>query len=336
MHLRTVLVFAIAAVVLPARMHAGQMVVFGDSLSDGGYFFGLRFTDPDGDLWHEYLADRLDHERATTSSFGGSGLNLAVGGSLVSDLQSQVDRYESRYTWQSGDLCTLWIGGNDLRSDPSQDMTALAAQIGGIITQLDGLGIDHIIVPNLPDLGAIPESQDDASEAAARTAGTIAFNDALSAELASLSSTLSTRIELLDVFSMFEHMLSFQSDFGFTNVTGTLSDNPDGNPDEYAFWDDIHPTTRSHFLVAGIAQALVDPTAPIETVSQSLDTSGSLRQSWLANPAKTYDIFSGSRLDDLSPVASFTGSTAYTAEISAPSQRSGFFQTRQGFRTIRK
>ncbi|WP_269526585.1 SGNH/GDSL hydrolase family protein [Coraliomargarita parva] len=51
---------------IAGRMHSANMVVFGDSLSDGG-FYSFRFTDPGGDLWHEYLADRLGYARATTS-----------------------------------------------------------------------------------------------------------------------------------------------------------------------------------------------------------------------------------------------------------------------------
>ena len=37
------------------------MVVLGDSLSDGGYYFGTRFVDSGGELWHEVLADQLGH-----------------------------------------------------------------------------------------------------------------------------------------------------------------------------------------------------------------------------------------------------------------------------------
>lgn len=313
---------------LGGQLSAAQMVVFGDSLSDGGFWLGARQIDSGGELWHENLADRLNLTRATTSGlFGSRGLNLAVGGSLVEDLQSQVDRYSNRYTWQSGDLCTLWIGGNDLRNDPNQNMTTLASEVGEIISQLATLGVDHFIVPNLPDLGAIPESLGDTPLMTARRAGTIAFNTALAAELNTRSSNLSVTIHQLDIFSLFDHMLDYASDFGFSNTTDQLVEQSSGTPDDYVFWDYIHPTSRSHYLVSASAQALVDEDAAIEVISWSINPDGSFRQTWISDPSATYNILSGSQVDQLTTVTPFIGNPAYTAIIAAPSSTSGFFRT---------
>ena len=323
-------IFLPLTLLLAAPLPAGDMVVFGDSLSDGGYYLGIRFTD--GDLWHETLADRLDHQRATVGGFlGSSGLNFAVGGALVSNLSSQVTRYQSRHTWQSGDLCALWIGGNDLRDNSAQNMPALATQIGGIITRLTGLGIDHFIVPNLPDLGAIPESLGNPALIAARRAGTIAFNAALADELDSRATALGVTIDRLDVFGMFEKMLANSADYGLTNTTGEWRNTPPDTPSEqYAFWDDIHPTSRSHFLLAAAAQVVLDPEgAGIEMISWSISPAGTLRQTWLAHPGLSYQILSGLRPDALTPAASFLGSPAYTATIAGPGTPTGFFQTQR-------
>lgn len=188
------------------------MVVFGDSLSDGGFFFGVRFTDPGGLLWHEYLADRLGQERAVTGFLGTSGLNLAVGGSLAGDLSEQVNRYKRRYTWQPGDLCTVWTGGNDIRGNPNGDMTAVAAAIGAAIAQLAAAGVDHFVVPNLPDLGAIPESLGDDTLSNARTTATMAFNNALAAELDTRAATLGVTIEQPDIFAIYDHILFYREE----------------------------------------------------------------------------------------------------------------------------
>ena len=42
-----------------------------------------------------------------------------------------------------------------------------------------------------------------------------------------------------------------QNDYGFTDFTTPLSGviNP-VSPDEYFFWDDIHPTTKGHQVIA--------------------------------------------------------------------------------------
>ncbi|MGJ8649319.1 MAG: SGNH/GDSL hydrolase family protein [Opitutaceae bacterium] len=315
---------------LGGQLSAARMVVFGDSLSDGGYWFGARQIDSGGEFWHENLADRLGFTRATTSGLlGSSGLNLAVATNRVENLQDQVDRYSNRYTWQTGDLCTLWIGGNDLRDDPNQNMTTLASEIGDIISQLAALGVDHFIVPNLPDLGAIPESLGDTPLMTARRAGTIAFNTALAAELNIRSTNLSVTIHQLDIFSLFDHMLDYASDFGFSNTTEAQNAQSSGTPDDYVFWDDIHPTSRSHYLVSASAQALVDENAPIEVISWSINPNGSFRQTWIADPSAPYEVLSGPQVDQLTTVTPFIGNPVYTTVISAPSNSSGFFKTQK-------
>jgi len=324
------------AAMLSGPLAAGDMVVFGDSLSDGGYFlpWGIG-RQTNGDLWHEYLADRLGHQRAKVSgnffSLGSSGLNLAVGGALVSDLSSQVNRYKTRHTWQSGDLCTLWIGGNDLRDNPAQNMVTLCTKIGGIISQLAARGIDHFLVPNLPDLGAIPESLGNPTLAAARRAGTISFNNALAAELNTRATTLDVTIDRLDVFGLFNQLLTNPADYGFSNTTGQWKKAPAGSdPDGYVFWDDIHPTTRSHFLLAAAAHVALDPDdAGIEVVSWSINPGGTLRQTWLANPGLLYQIYAGPGPGQLTPAANFLGSPAYTATVPPPGPNAGFFQIRR-------
>lgn len=326
MKLRTTL--SICLLVSTSALSAAQMVVFGDSLSDGGYIFGTRLVDPGGDLWHEYLADRLNYERANTGGvFGSSGLNLAIAASRVSDLQDQVNRYSSRYTWQAGDLCALWIGGNDLRDDPNQDMTGLAADIGDIIAQLAALGVDHFIVPNLPDLGAIPEAQGNPTLMAQRRTGTIAFNNALTVELTTRAATLSVTIEQLDIFMLFDHMLSYGSDFGYTNITDPLNNAVNAEAVEYTFWDDIHPTTRSHFLISSAALALIDETAPIEIISASIENDLSFRQTWIAAPEATYHIQSAASIQALINTSTHSGSPAYTSVIASPGAQFGFFRT---------
>lgn len=315
---------------LGGQLSAARMVVFGDSLSDSGYYFGIRFTDPDGELWHESLADRLGYERARVPNFfNPNRLNFAVSANRVSDLQDQVDRYEDNGQWQAGDLCALWIGGNDLRDDPNQNMTTLVSEIGDIITQLAALGVDNFIVPNLPDLGAIPETQGNPTLMAQRRAGTIAFNNALANELTLREASLSITIEQLDIFNLFDHMLFYAADFGYTNITDPLEDAANAEPAEYAFWDDIHPTARSHFLISSAAVALVDETAPIEVISWSINPDGSFRQTWIADPNAPYKILSGSQVDQLTTVNPFIGNPAYTAIIPAPSNTSGFFKTQK-------
>jgi len=333
MELRAVLTLT---ALLSVPLSAGQMVVFGDSLSDTGYWG--PFTNPDGTLWHEYLANRLSYQRATTSGGfltpGTSGLNLAVGGAkvtirpfLIGNLQDQVNRFDARnYTWQDGDLCTLWIGGNDLRDKPTQDMAALTADIGNIITQLISRGIDHFLVPNLPDLGAVPESLGDTT----KTAATMLFNQELEATLDPLDDDPNVTIDRLDIFTLFNEMRGNAGDYGFTNTTTRWDQNQGDNPDGYVFYDNIHPTTRSHSMVAAAAHVVLDPDgAGIEVVSWSISPAGTLRKTWFADPGALYQVLSGPSPDQLTPAAGFTGKPAYTATVPSPGTPAGFFQIRR-------
>jgi phospholipase/lecithinase/hemolysin len=209
-------------------------------------------------------------------------------------------------------------------------MTNLALEVGSIVAQLAVLGIDHFVVPNLPDIGAVPESAGDPAAAAARTTGTLLFNAALEAEMERQATSLGVRIDRTDVFGIFDAMLLNAADFGFTNTSQPLNAAPAGaDPDEYVFWDNIHPTTRSHYLVSAATRALVDPAAPIELVSWSIGPDRSLRQTWLADPEALYEILAGTEPGALGPVASFTGSPAYTEDVPAPGPVRGFYRTRR-------
>lgn len=277
---------------LAAPMYS-DIYVFGDSLSDtgnvqdvvgtfswlanaAGYGSNGRFSN--GNVWHEYLAPLLGLPAATRSRSGGN--NYAYGGAVVDNagapsagVLTQTDDYLDSLGTGSADADALyiaWIGGNDVRSasgasDPLAAINASITALQGMLSELIDNGVSTLLVPNLPDLGRIPEFAGTANSAAA-TGATIAWNTALEAMLRPLAMEGPTDIFYFDVFSVFNELLDDPAAFGFSNVTGQcrsltnfgFTERECANPSTYLFWDDIHPTTAAHAQLANRAFALLD------------------------------------------------------------------------------
>lgn len=265
-----------------APISFSDIYVFGDSLSDtgntrtvvgagsgivanlAGYGSNARFSN--GPLWHEHLAVELGMAPATNSLGGGN--NFAYGGARVdtatgvsAGLLTQNSQYFNRLGGASSDsdaLFIAWAGGNDMRdlvgnADP---LAAINARLDTWVGMLGGLldsGVTTLLVPNLPDLGNIPEFRTGAN-AASGTAVTQAWNQGLEERLRELNETTSADIYYFDVFNIFNNLLDDPASFGFTNTTGQcrslgflgFTENSCANASSFVFWDEIHPTTAAH------------------------------------------------------------------------------------------
>ena len=83
------------------------------------------------------------------------------------------------------------------------------------------------------------------------TAITQSFNATFSQTLDNLAPYFNVNLFLLDKFEALQELSNGQNDYGLTDFTTPLSDviNP-VFPDEYFFWDNIHPTTKGHQVIA--------------------------------------------------------------------------------------
>lgn len=269
-----------------------NLVIFGDSLSDTGntrseipfgnaepvatavgYGSNGRFSN--GPLWHEYVAAELGIASATNSNDGGD--NFAFGGARVNNnggpsagLLNQASDYFDRQAGTPAapdSLFISWIGGNDMRDlvgnpDPAsvidQQLDALFGSLGSLLDS----GVTQLFVPNLVDLGTIPENSGSANEASA-TAVTQAWNTGLLSRLFDLNNSSTADIYFLDVFSLFEGILANPGASGFTNTSGQcrsvsgISEVECANPSTFVFWDDIHPTTAAHAVLGQQAFQLI-------------------------------------------------------------------------------
>lgn len=244
-----------------------HIVVFGDSLSDNGNLYALSSgTQPasinsyegrysNGPVWVEYLA-----------RYWGAGLiDLAQGGAetgnstdLPKGLQSQVSEFTqlaAAYPAMVPDntLYVIWAGPNDFFGG-SQDVAASTQNIGDTLDMLAAIEPGHILVFNMPDLGAIPLNNTSPLLASAAQYLTQSFNTSLASVVSQFKQAHpDINVYEFDSYALFEEIIADPFSYGFTDVTGqyvndddTLND--DGNV--YLFWDGVHPTTLGHQLIA--------------------------------------------------------------------------------------
>jgi phospholipase/lecithinase/hemolysin len=289
-----------------------DIYIFGDSLSDtgntrsqvplgfvgpvatiAGYGSNGRFSN--GPVWHEYLADDLGEPSATNSTGGGN--NFAYGGARVDNaggvsagLLTQNTAYFSRLGGASSDpgaLFIAWAGGNDMRdlvgnADP---LAAINTQLDSWFGMLDGLlasGVKTLLVPNLPNLGSIPEFRTGPNSRSA-TAVSTAWNEGLKQGLDELNKTTDADIFYFDVFSLFNDLLMDPAASGFANTTGQCRsvgsffgvpfEQSCANPSDFVFWDEIHPTTAAHGYLGNQAFQLLASGNSIAKVPEPMTAS---------------------------------------------------------------
>ncbi|MGI4853650.1 MAG: Ig-like domain repeat protein, partial [Janthinobacterium lividum] len=190
--------------------------------------------------------------------------------------QQFLDYLATRPTINSNTLFVVWGGANDLlTATSSADIAAAATRELTLVQRLIAAGATDIIVPNLPPLGLIPRLNGNTAAAAQATAAAQGFNGALASGLAQLQAGAgaSVRLYTLDIYTLFNTVVGPPLASGFTNGTASSQFNAAVNPDTYLFWDDLHPTTYGHSLIAAAALRLLNPVVPI-TVSLSASASG--------------------------------------------------------------
>ena len=141
-------------------------------------------------------------------------------------------------------------------------ITAALTSIGNNVGILYARGARKFLVANAPDVGLTPAAQASGAAAVAlATALSAGFNNGLdnpyveNSVLPALRKLPNIQITTLDVFSKLHEIVANAAAFGLTNWTAaciapTTPPFECNNPDEYLFWDGIHPTAAVHGIVA--------------------------------------------------------------------------------------
>ncbi|MEQ1517051.1 MAG: autotransporter domain-containing protein [Usitatibacteraceae bacterium] len=228
--------------------------VFGDSLSDSGFFrpflvaigtppataAGLgRFTTNPGPVWSELIAQTYGGNAAPSNAGGGI---FAQGGARAQGASSstppgfaqrpvgtQIDEYFTRTSGAADPnaLYAVWAGANDIFQNfagiaggtvnPTTVINTAAGTEIAQIQRLRAAGARYVMVFNLPDLGGTPAFSPGvvgAAGSAAATSLSVAYNATLFTGLAG------TRVIPVDTFALFTDVKNNAAAFGFTNTTG--------------------------------------------------------------------------------------------------------------------
>jgi outer membrane lipase/esterase len=219
--------------------------VFGDSLSDAGYFrpflsaIGLpaatvagmgRFTTNPGPVWSELIATYYGGNPNPSNAGGGiyaqGGARVAVDSAStppVAASQRPVSTQITEYLASHGGnadrnaLYAVWAGANDILQAGAAGVSAAAPAEVQQIARLQAAGARYILVFGLPDLGKTPGSILQGAAAVAQgTAAGIGFNTLLFTGLKSAN----LKVIPVDTFALFNDVLANSAAFGFTNTTG--------------------------------------------------------------------------------------------------------------------
>ena len=280
--------FVTAAALAQNRTFTSQYS-FGDSLSDNGNayaasghtvnasapYFGGRWSN--GPTFVEQLGNTLA-PAATISGVRGN-LDFAYGGATAvpalsavpfPSLPTQLQLFQLQHApLQSTDLFTVWIGANDILNTASQANPAAMAPAGinaaqattNAIQSLIGLGAKNILVINMPDIGLTPTGLSSGG-GSLLTAGSLAYNAEFDSRLRILAgSAPDLTLTRIDAAALIARIQVDYKALGFTNATSgiILPGNSGADPNGFVFFDGIHPSARTHALLARVVTEALNP-----------------------------------------------------------------------------
>jgi outer membrane lipase/esterase len=247
-----------------------------------------RFTDGDDTIpvarkyfgvWIEQFAAMLPSkpiildslDGGTNYAYGfaytGSGTSVLTLGSAalsvnVNNIGQQITDYLATHpVINDRILFVVWGGANDLLNATSADDVFKAGinQITNIQRLIDA-GATQFVIPNLPPLGSTPRLNTLPKDSVAATASSVLFNQILRTGVDVLHDFNFGRhlhFVQLDVFGLFSKIIASPSSYSLADATSSSQGIPTIDPDTYLFWDDLHPTTRGHNILATILAGMI-------------------------------------------------------------------------------
>lgn len=193
----------------------------------------------------------------------------------IPNLLNEVSQYLKAHTPEARTLYTIWSGADNLLIGGNFSPKAARKAVKAVeiaMRRLQVAGADHFLIFNMPQLGDTPEAQAGGEESViAANIFSAAYNKALNRTIQELNDdpAFTANIFFVDVFSELELAVNTVNAGGtytpsffvpgppvaIDNVTDEALDvfNMTGTfPTNYLFWDDVHPTTQGHQVIAGL------------------------------------------------------------------------------------
>ncbi len=253
---------------------------------------GKHFTN--GKTWIEQLAKELNLSAGPAYRAPNKFSNFAVGGARARatgfvDLTTQVSTYLRQGDTRSEGkkLVVIFIGGNDVRDaieslavDPTgitsaAILTEAITSLSNNLIALISSGANEFLIANAPDLAQVPAIRYLGPQVqGAAHFFSVQFNQGLSASLSALETAFPITVHKLDVFAFFNDVAANPHRFDLevidtTCITpGVIVKAVCRKPDDYLFWDGIHPTQRGHEILANHAKQVLIPKSEVRTVAQ--------------------------------------------------------------------
>ncbi|MCC5669642.1 SGNH/GDSL hydrolase family protein [Nostoc sp. CHAB 5784] len=248
---------------------------------DPPYFQG-RFSNDQ--VWVDYLGDQLGLKPSPyitlNTTIPNQGINFAVGGASSGQGNAVVPNaplpgvleqvglltqpiLQGNQKLDPNALYAVWGGANDYVFGQATNAAQTVQNLSNAVGLLASSGAKNILVFNLPDLGKIPFAF--AGLSSNLTGLTNDHNKRLAEELGKFSNNSDLNLISVDVFSLFNQVQVNPGKFGFQDVANPcvignfqtiISVCP--QPNDYLFFDSVHPTTGVHKLVADTALAAIE------------------------------------------------------------------------------
>lgn len=244
-------------------------------------YFDGRFSN--GNIWVDYLGKDLGLKPTLytnlSSTIPTQGINFAFGGSNsgldnafipgTPGVQAQVNLFTSTQEADPNALYAIWSGANDYLFSTNSNPTTTVNNISNQVKSLVSDGAKNILVFNLPDLGKVPLVSGSSQFSTALTTLSVAHNTELAASLNQLSSKLDASIIPVDINFLFNQAEADPAKFGFKDVNNAcvpynFNQITSGNfkvcsnPDDFLFYDLVHPTTKAQKLIAQTALSAIN------------------------------------------------------------------------------